>query len=194
MTPVTESSDWRARKRDETHQRIYESAMRLFHEHGFENVNVGQIAAASGVSVPTFYAHFASKEQIVLWLAPENMIAEVLAEQPEGLPLAERIRRAIPEFLAKWGPAERTNLLARWKIVAGTPSLRVRAAEYERTTAGQVVEALPSGAGGPLPPESVVASAYLSALTAAMLAWADSNGERELEDVVDEAFRALQGN
>jgi hypothetical protein len=57
-----------------------------------------------------------------------------------------------------------------------------------------VVEALPSGGAGPLPPESVVASAYLSALTAAVLAWADSNGERELEDVVAEAFRALQSS
>jgi AcrR family transcriptional regulator len=193
MCAVTESVDWRARKRDETHQRIYETAMRLFQERGFEHVNVSQIAAAAGVSVPTFYAHFPSKEQIVIQLVPEGLIAEALADEPEDLPLGERIRRATPRFLAHWGPEARVDLLARWKIVARTPSLRVRAAEYERTTAGQVVEALPP-ATGPLPPESVVASAYLSAFTAALLAWADSNGERELEDVLDEAFRALQGN
>jgi AcrR family transcriptional regulator len=193
MSAVTESVDWRARKRDETHQRIYETAMRLFAERGFENVNVTQIASAAGVSVPTFYAHFPSKEQIVIQLVPEGLIAEALADEPEDLPLGERIRRATPHFLAHWGPEARTDLLARWKIVARTPSLRLRAAEYERTTAGQVVSALPP-ATGPLPPESVVASAYLSAFTAALLAWADSNGERELEDVLDEAFRALQGN
>ena len=194
MGAVTESSDWRARKRDETHHRIYETAMRLFHEHGFEHVSVGQIASASGVSVPTFYAHYASKEQIVIQLAPEHLIAQALAEQPEDLPLGERIRRATPQFLANWGPEAREDLLARWKIVADTPSLRLRAAEYERTTAGQVVQALPSPGGGPLPPESIVAGAYLSAFTAALLAWADSNGERELEDVLDEAFRTLQSN
>jgi AcrR family transcriptional regulator len=193
MCGVTETVDWRARKRDETHQRIYQTAMRLFHEHGFEHVSVGQIASASGVSVPTFYAHFPSKEQIVIQLVPEGLIAEVLADEPEDLPLGERIRRATPRFLAHWGPEARADLLARWKVVAETPSLRLRAAEYERTTAGQLLEALPSAAG-PLPPESVVASAYLSAFTAALLAWADSNGERELEDVLDEAFRALQGS
>jgi AcrR family transcriptional regulator len=193
MCSVTESVDWRARKRDETHQRIYETAMRLFAERGFENVNVTQIASAAGVSVPTFYAHFPSKEQIVIQLVPEGLIAEALGDEPEDLPLGERIRRATPRFLAHWGPEARTDLLARWKIVARTPSLRLRAAEYERTTAGQVVEALPA-ATGPLPPESVVASAYLSAFTAALLAWADSDGQRELEDVLDEAFRALQGN
>jgi AcrR family transcriptional regulator len=194
MCAVTESMDWRARKRDETHQRIYEKAMALFEERGFEHVNVDQIAGAAGVSVPTFYAHFPSKEHIVIQLVPEHLIAQALAEQPEDLPLGERIRRATPHFLANWGPEARADLLARWRIVAGTPSLRLRAAEYERTTAGQVVNALPSPGGGPLPPESIVASAYLSAFTAAVLAWADSNGERELEDVLDEAFRKLQGS
>jgi AcrR family transcriptional regulator len=194
MCPVTESVDWRARKRDETHQRIYETAMRLFQDRGFEHVNVSQIAGAAGVSVPTFYAHFPSKEHIVIQLAPESMIERALSDQPTDLPLGERIRRAAPQFLANFGPAARADLLARWKIIASTPSLRLRAAEYERTTAGQVVDALPSPVGGPLPPESIVASAYLSALTAGLLAWADSDGERELEDVLDEAFRALQGS
>jgi AcrR family transcriptional regulator len=191
---VTEPADWRARKRDETHHRIYSTAMRLFQEHGFEHVSVGQIAAGAHVSVPTFYAHYASKEQIVIQLVPEHLIAEALAEQPEDLPLSERIRRGMPHFLANFGPEFRAELLARWKIVASTPSLRLRAAEYERTTAGQVVNALTSPAGGPLPPESIVAAAYLSAFTAALLAWADSDGQRELEDAVEEAFRALQGN
>ena len=194
MNAVTESVDWRARKRDETHQRIYETSMQLFQERGFEHVNVSQIAHAAGVSVPTFYAHFPSKEHIVLHLAPENLIAEALAEQPEDLPLGERIRRAAPQFLAHWGPEARADLLARWQIIARTPSLRLRATAYERTTAGQVISSLPSPAVNPLAPESIVASAYLSAFTAALLAWADSDGERRLEDLLDEAFRALQGS
>ena len=115
MSGVTESVDWRARKRDETHQRIYQNAMRLFHERGFENVSVSQIASASGVSVPTFYAHYASKEQIVIHLAPENMIAAALADQPEDLPLGERIRRATPQFLANFGPEARADMLTPHK-------------------------------------------------------------------------------
>ena len=38
----------------------------------------------------------------------------------------------------------------------------------------------------------MVVGAYLSAVTAALLAWADSDGELDLEKLVDEAFRALQ--
>jgi AcrR family transcriptional regulator len=191
---VTETPDWRSRKRDATHQRIYETAMRLFQDHGFDKVSVGQIAAAAGVSVPTFYAHYASKEQIVIQLAPPGMIEAALAGQPEDLPVGERIRRAAPTFFKNLDPQTRADALARWKIVAANPALRLRAAEYERTTAGQVADALPANSSGPLPPEALVANAYLSALTAAFLAWADSDGERPLEDVVDEAFRALHEN
>ena len=35
--------------------------------------------------------------------------------------------------------------------------------------------------------------AYFAAFTAGLLAWADSNGERKLEETLDEAFRALSG-
>ena len=191
---MTDTPDWRSRKRDATHRRIYETAMRLFQEHGFDKVSVGQIAAEAGVSVPTFYAHYSSKEQIVIQLAPPGMIEAALAGQPEGLPVGERIRRAATTFFRNLDPQTRADALARWKIVAANPALRLRAAEYERTTAGQVADALPANSSGPLLPESLVANAYLSALTAAFLAWADRDGERPLEDVVDEAFRALHEN
>ena len=36
-------------------------------------------------------------------------------------------------------------------------------------------------------------NAYMSAFTSALLAWADGNGERKIEELMDEAFEALQG-
>ena len=184
--------DWRARKRDATRQRIYETAMRLFEEHGYEAVSVGQIAAEAGVSVPTFYAHFPSKEHVVLPVPPGGRIAEVLATQPADLPLGERIRRAMPTWFATLPAEERPHLLARWRIVAATPSLRLKAAEHERATAALLIDALPHGEDGSVVPgDAVVATAYLSAFTAAFLTWAESNGERELEDIAAEALQAL---
>jgi hypothetical protein len=44
------------------------------------------------------------------------------------------------------------------------------------------------------PADSIVVNAYLSAYTAGLLAWADCNGERKLEELMDEAFDALQGH
>jgi AcrR family transcriptional regulator len=190
---VSETQDWRARRWDETHQRIYATAMRLFEENGFEQVNVGQIAAGAGVSVPTFYAHYQSKEHLVMQLPTAEEMNALLASQPTELPVSDRIRQAMPVWFAGWTGEVREAQLARWKVIATTPALRTRAAEFERATAGMVADALPGQPGGTLSAaEQVVVHAYLSAFTLGMLAWADGNGERKLEELIDEAFDALQ--
>jgi hypothetical protein len=97
-----------------------------------------------------------------------------------------------PLWLARWTPEFRAAELVRWRVIATTPSLRMRAAEFERATAGMVAQALtpqPDGTHGPA--EQTVINAHLAAFTVGVLTWADGNGERRLEDVVDEAFAAL---
>jgi AcrR family transcriptional regulator len=190
---VSDTQDWRTRRWDETHQRIYAAAMSLFEEHGFEQVNVGQIAARAAVSVPTFYAHYASKEHLVMQLPTAEEMDALLAGLPTELPVADRIRQAMPMWFASWTPEYREAQLARWRVIATTPALRTRAAEFERTTAGMVADAMPGRSGVTLAPaDQVVINAYLSAFTMGMLAWADGHGERKLEEVIDEAFDALQ--
>jgi len=190
---VNETQDWRARRWAETHHRVYDTAMRLFQEHGFEQVSVGQIAGEAGVSVPTFYAHYPSKEHLVMQLPTAEEMHALLAGQPADLPVADRIRRAVPQWFASWDQDYREAQLLRWKVIATTPVLRTRAAEFERTTAGMVADALPANPGERLgPADQTVVNAYLAAYTTGMLAWADGNGERKLEEIVDEAFDALQ--
>ena len=191
---MSETQDWRARRWEETHQRIYAAAMSLFQEHGFEQVNVGQIASGAGVSVPTFYAHYPSKEHLVMQLPTAEEMHALLATQPAELPVAERIRAAMPVWFAQWTPEYREAQLVRWKVIATTPALRTRAAEFERTTAEMIADALPAEPGATVrPADQVVINAYLSAFTLGMLAWADCNGEHKLEELVDEAFDALPG-
>jgi AcrR family transcriptional regulator len=189
---VTDTGDWRTRRWEATHQKIYDVALELFQQHGFERVSVGQIATAAGVSVPTFYAHYPSKEHVVMRLPTAHDFAALLAGQPSELPIDERIRRAIPLWLASWTPEFREDALARWRIIAATPSLRNRAAEFERASGGVVADALPTEPGRSLPPsDAIVINAYMSAYTAGLLAWADCNGEHKLEELMEEALDAL---
>src|SRR5215472_2330169 len=46
------------------HERIVREASRLFRERGFENVTVGEIMNAAGLTHGAFYAHFASKQEL----------------------------------------------------------------------------------------------------------------------------------
>jgi TetR/AcrR family transcriptional regulator, transcriptional repressor for nem operon len=46
------------------HERIVEEASRLFRERGFENVSVGAVMKAAGLTHGAFYAHFGSKEEL----------------------------------------------------------------------------------------------------------------------------------
>ncbi|MGZ4541343.1 MAG: TetR/AcrR family transcriptional regulator [Blastococcus sp.] len=190
---MTDTSDSRSRRWDDTHRRIYEAAMALFKERGYDAVNVGQIAKAAKVSVPTFYAHYTSKEEIVLPVPPAETMASFLAEHDTNLPVGERIRRATPFWLATFGPVERAELLDRWRVVATNPALRIRAGEYERATAARILSGLPSGPGGLSTADKLHVAAHLAAFTETFLTWADGNGERKLEEIADETFDALQG-
>jgi AcrR family transcriptional regulator len=185
--------DWRSRRWEATHQRIYDVALQLFQQHGFEQVSVGQIAAGAGISVPTFYSHYPSKEHLIMRLPTVHDFAALLAGQPPELTLAERIRLAVPLWMSTWTPEFREDALARWRIVAATPALRHRAAEFERTTGSVVADALPTAPGAVLrAADMIIINAYMSAYTAGLLAWADCNGAHKLEDLIEDAFDALQ--
>ena len=187
---MSDTGDWRTRRWETTHQRIYDVALALFQEHGFEQVSVGQISSAAGVSVPTFYAHYPSKEHLIMQLPTAEDIAALISTQPPDLPVGERIRQAVALYFAQWDmPAQ----LARWRIIATTPALRRRAAEFERATAELVAGALPSGPGtSASATDAIMINAYLAAFTTGVLAWADGNGERKIQALVDEAFDTLE--
>ena len=75
-------------------------------------------------------------------------LTALLSTQPADLPVGERIRQAVPVWFATWTPEYREAQLVRWRVIATTPVLRTRAAEFERTTAEMVTDALPTRGGG----------------------------------------------
>jgi TetR/AcrR family transcriptional repressor of nem operon len=46
------------------HEQIVKEASRLFRERGFENVTVGEVMKAAGLTHGAFYAHFGSKQEL----------------------------------------------------------------------------------------------------------------------------------
>ncbi|MGY1681286.1 TetR/AcrR family transcriptional regulator [Geodermatophilus sp. SYSU D01176] len=186
------AQDHRARQYAATHQRIYEAAMELFRENGYEDVPISRLAAAAGVSVQTFYAHYPGKDELIMALPDRAEVDALLASVPADRPLGERMRAVIHAFIRGLAGERRTDALARWRVITATPRLRYRAAEYERATAQMFLEALGEDERAD-PAASVVVTAHMSAYTQALLRWAESGGELSLEEVIEEALAALRG-
>ena len=180
----------REEKRRQTHARIFEEAMRLFRERGFDSVSVGEIAKAAGVSVPTFYAHFQSKDHLILALPTPEEVVGLFQGFPAGMPMPELLRAVMVSTLTEGGLEEPERVLERWRVVAASPALRLRAAGFERATAEMVLAALPEEATSPT--ARVTVTALMSAYTQILLRWADSDGERPVEEVVEEVLGALR--
>lgn len=58
-----------------TREKIIDAAIQLFEERGFERTTSNDIAAAAGVSIGSFYAYFADKRQLLLFIF-ERIVSE----------------------------------------------------------------------------------------------------------------------
>jgi TetR/AcrR family transcriptional regulator, transcriptional repressor for nem operon len=61
---VAEKMRYPAEETAAKHERIVKEASRLFRERGFENVSVGEVMKAAGLTHGAFYAHFGSKLEL----------------------------------------------------------------------------------------------------------------------------------
>ncbi len=192
MRGVTGSGGRREEKRRQTHGRIFDEAMELFRRRGFDAVSVGEIARAAGVSVPTFYAHFESKDHLILALPAPEEVLRLIRSFPPGMPTVELLRGVMVATLTGGGGLEHPDrVLERWRIIAASPALRLRAAAFERATAEMVLAALPAEEAAS-PHTQVTVTALMSAYTQILLRWAESDGARPVEEVVEEVLRALR--
>lgn len=190
--------DWRAQKREATRRRLTAAAFALFDERGYDVVSVGEIAHAAGVSVPTFYAYFRTKEHVPFPDQDPAWIEALLGAQPEDLPLPERVRRGLQAMLATLPPDEEHALLRRWQLALREPAVRSRVADREAASVEVLAAALgvdradSDDAGSAGAARIVVVTACMAASTASFLRWAATEGRRPLPELVDEAFAALR--
>lgn len=95
----------RTRKGNLAHQRLLESALRLFGSKGYEKTTMREIAAEAGYSPGLTYRYFQSKEELVLGLY-RNLCVELEAYAstlPPG-PLPERFHALVAKQLELMAP------------------------------------------------------------------------------------------
>ena len=113
------------------HERILKEASRLFRERGFENVTVGEVMKAAGLTHGAFYAHFGSKQEL-----QEAAVAYGLgltANRNRNYGTTNKGRRAYADrYLSHWhreNPGDGCTMAALAQEVARAPELK---ATFER--------------------------------------------------------------
>ncbi len=81
----------------ETRNRLFQTAKELFIEHGYEMVSVDDIVEKAGTSKGAFYAHFKSKDQIIMEQFEE--IDQFYLEEYEKIKRRKKAKIQLLEFI-----------------------------------------------------------------------------------------------
>jgi AcrR family transcriptional regulator len=190
---MTAPNDWRAAKKAQTRRSIQDHALRLFVAKGYDETTVDEIAAAAGVSHMTFFRHFPRKEEVVEYDEYDPMLAELIVSRPAEESPLDAVRAAMRIGLQAVLPTDRDSILTRTRLLLSTPALQARNWIAQEATRDLIAEALARRRGSAVPDltTKVQAAAIVAASGTAITAWADTGGDGDLADVVDNALAAL---
>jgi AcrR family transcriptional regulator len=192
VPPEHPKEGWRARKRQQTRQRIADAGLRLFLEHGFEATTLDAIAEAAGIARRTFFHYFDSKEALLYAHEDEveGSFRAALAGLDSNTPPFEAMTLALREMIASFG-SERARQIDM--VVHATESLRAcKQADYERLEGfmfSALAEKWPDQTGHLR--LRLIATVGISTLRVAVDRWR-LDGSGSLQDYVNESFAALR--
>jgi AcrR family transcriptional regulator len=180
-------------QRQRVHEAISTAAIALFLERGFDEVPVTEIAAAAGVSKPTLFKYFPTKEDLVLHRIADHQgeAARVVRGREPGERPLEALRRHFLGGLARRDPVTGLNdhpeVVAYHRMVFSTPSLAARLfqhmAQDEQALADALAELTDELTAGLVAGQVLAAQRVLARRNWAMLAEGRPMAEVEREAI-----------
>jgi TetR/AcrR family transcriptional regulator, transcriptional repressor for nem operon len=184
MAIIQSVTRYAAGHKDETRARILAAAGRLFRREGYVASGIAKLMSASGLTVGGFYAHFASKEELlsaVLERSLDQTRGALLAglEDLEGSPFIREVARRYLSRLHRDAPEEGCALPSlATEVSRQSPETRRAFEEYLENLLAEVEDHLPV-AGGLTRRDRAIA---LVALMVGGLVFARAVESKELSD------------
>ncbi|MGH9816212.1 MAG: TetR/AcrR family transcriptional regulator [Candidatus Acidiferrales bacterium] len=134
---ISHTSGRRARRRAETRERIFRSALRLFAQRGFLNTTVEDITEAADVGKGTFFNYFPSKGHVLQALAEIQLgnVAAALEDAREGQDSIQTVLSRLTKALTR--EPGRSPALVRSLLMAVHSSDPVRELVTARLASGR---------------------------------------------------------
>ena len=139
-----------------SHAAIEQVAFRLFAERGFDATTLSDIAEEAGIGQRTLTRYYRSKNDIPWGQFDRTLerLATLLQASPAGLPLWERVHRAVVEFNRFPDDAEPPHR-ERMRLILQTPTLQahsvLRYAQWRGVIAEYVAGETGEAPSAPLP-------------------------------------------
>lgn len=148
-TAADRSLPLRERKKLRTRRALADTALRLFIDKGFERTTLDVLVDEVEVSKRTFYAHFASKEDVALAAELElwgAYTSELSGREIHG-PVLAVLREALAATLARLGDDWARRFRATRELAARTPALRDHSLLLSMVAQERIVEILENKLG-----------------------------------------------
>lgn len=181
--------DGRELRSSRTRARIFEAAIEEFRRVGFEAASVATVARAAGVSRPSFYFHFPTKEHILVelhWQMDTEISAAIADIDDDAAALHSFVDRLVT-VEEELGSGELfRDVLQMW----ARPPAHLDLGEHHIAVVVEVARRftnLHRQAGGPVAPPERAALLFLSAVFGYLLGRGDSRRQRaeDLHALVD---------
>jgi AcrR family transcriptional regulator len=189
MSPPSEPSGLRERKKARTKASIQAHAVRLFLEQGYDATTVEQVAEAAEVATSTVFRYFPAKEDLVVSDDYDPMVIAAFEAQPAGLSPIQALRTALRTALAELSPDELTIQRERTILTLSVPALWGASLRNLTETMQLLIGLMAKRIGRPTDDEAIraFAGAAIGVMLEVMFRWSRTPDL----DIVDELDRAL---
>jgi AcrR family transcriptional regulator len=137
-------SSLRERKRARTRQALIAAAAELFERRGYDRTTISDIAAAADISTRTFFAYFASKEDVLFPDAEARVRVALTAidQRRPGERPAEVLVRALSEVGEAGDDMVGRMAALRLRFVRSVPAVRGRGLQLQYDAQAEIADRL----------------------------------------------------